>query len=426
MSIHASAGRKMRLEPLEARTLFAGLEADFLLAKSAVTGVGDFLVEFNPRFGNQQLVLTGQPGADLVIDFDQLPAFITVVTISNFDQVEFKGTDTLQRLIATDIRALDGLGITLDTGLFSTNVQSIALAHAGDLAVLNGDATALTAASLSGTVVISDLDTLSLTSTTPDVFVISLNSDQVVKFTYEPAQISVVGLTDASKQILLPSSEDQAPPPGSVVVEVPPSEQTNAFLARLRELLGTLRTDENQQILFDFVQHEDGFLSGLVQVRSAPAGLLLAAETPSPLTAADLQPVDLATLSPAGPAGGSRPLTLGDYELAGLRQVAAAEATDFNPSVFEQPLLDAAPDDLILAATAPVREAHAAAMSFEEVFGLLIAQIDRRPADLRDVLLDRFQAELLPGEQTAFLLVDPKPQRASGLRERESAFDIFD
>lgn len=424
MSIHASAGRKMRLEPLEARTLFAGLEADFLLAKSAVTGVGDFLVEFNPRFGNQQLVLTGQPGADLVIDFDRLPAFITVVTISDFDQVEFKGTDTLQRLIATDIRALDAPGITLTTGLFSTDVTSISLASAGDLAVLNGDATALTATSLSGTVVISDLDTLTLTSTTPDVFVISLNSDQVVKFTYEPAQISVVGLTDASKQILLPSSEDQAPPPGSVVVEVPPSEQTNAFLARLRELLGSLRTDENQQLLFDFVQHEDGFLSGLVQVRSAPAGLLLAAATPSPLTAADLQPVDLATLSSAG---GSRPLTLGDYELAHLRTVAAAvEPTDFDTSVFEQPLPESAPGDLILAAAAPVPEVHAAAMSFEEVFGLLVAQSDRRPADLRAVLLDRFQAELLPGEQTAFLLVDPKPQRASGLRERESAFDIFD
>jgi len=422
MSIHASASRKMRLEPLEARTLLAGLDADFLLAKSAVTGVGDFLVEFNPRFGNQQLVLTGQPGADLVIDFDLLPAFINVVTISNFDQVEFKGTDTLQRLIATEINSLSAPGITLSTGLFSTDVTSISLAHAGNLAVL----TTLATASLSGTVVISDLETLSLASTTPDVFVISLNSDQVVKFTYEPAQISVVGLTDASKQILLPGAENQPPPTGTggpVVVDVPPSEQTNAFLTRLRELLGSLRNDENQQLLFDFVQREDVFISGLVQVRSAPAGLLLAAETPSPLTVADLHPVNLATLSSGA---GSRPLTLGDYELASLRTVAAAETTDFAARTFDQLSPEPASAELILVPAAPLPEVRAAAMSFEEVFGLLVAQIERRPADLRDVLLDRFQAELLPGEQTAFLLVDPKPQRASVLRERESAFDIFD
>lgn len=419
----------MRLEPLEARTLLAGLDADFLLAKSAVTGVGDFLVEFNPRFGNQQLVLTGQANADLVIDFDLLPAFITVVTLSNFDQVEFKGTDTLQRLIATDINSLTAPGITLTTGLFSTDVTSISLANAGNLAVLNGDATALTTGSLSGTVVISDLHNLSLSSTTPEVFVISLNSDQIVRFTYEPAQISVVGLTDATKQILLPGSENQTPPPGSggpVVVEVPPSDQTNAFLTRLRELLGSLRTDENQQLLFDFVQHEDVFVSGIVQVRTTPAGLLLAADPPSRLTAADLRPFDLATLSPAGAHGGPTLLTLGDYELANLRNVAAAESTDLAANSFDQPLAEPATAALILAPAAPLIEARAAAMSFEEVFGLLVAQIERRPADLRDVLLDRFQAELLPGEQTAFLLVDPKPQRASNLRERESAFDIFD
>lgn len=418
----------MRLEPLEARTLFAGLEADFLLAKSAVTGVGDFLVEFNPRFGNQQLVLTGQPDADLVIDFDLLPAFITVVTVSNFDQVEFKGTDTLQRLIATDINRLTAPGITLTTGLFSTDVGAISLANAGNLAVLNGDTTSL-AASLSDTVVISDLHTLSLSSTTPEVFVISLNSEQVVKFAYEPAQISVVGLTDTTKQILLPGSADQTPPPGSggpVVVEVPPSEQTNAFLTRLRELLGSLRTDENQKLLFDFIQHEDVFVSGLVQVRSAPAGLLLAADTPAHLTTADLRPIDLATLSASGAHGGPHLLTLGDYELSRLRSVVAAEPTDRTANAFDQPLPEPATADLVLGPTAPLSEAHAAAMSFEEVFGLLVAQIERRPADLRDVLLDRVQAELLPGEQTAFLLVDPKPQRASVLRERESAFDIFD
>ena len=101
--------RRLQLEPLESRTLLAGADFDDALAQvaPAIKGSGGFSVAFSERIGQSELFITGPHSGSLAINFDLLPAFITAVTVRNFDTVTFTGVDQLKKLVASDIKTLD-------------------------------------------------------------------------------------------------------------------------------------------------------------------------------------------------------------------------------------------------------------------------------------------------------------------------------
>lgn len=419
------------MEPLESRTLLASVwDPDFAAVLSAVSGSGDYSVAFNPRFGIKELVITGQSSTSLTVNFDTLPAFVTSVTISQFDSVTFLGTDNLNKLVASDINSLSAAGITLNLGVYSTNVGFLSLSAAGELAVLKGGSTKLDVANLDSTLIISDLQTLAILSQSPAISVVSLNSEQIVKLNYQPGQISVVGLSDASRQILLAGDDPKTPTlPGSgvVVIDIPANDRTDALLARLRELLRSTQAD-GPQLVFELVSSDKWLASQRGQTPLAAETGPVAIVDPNQgrqFSGAfmDIPPQRFDSLGLFFP-------TLGELELAGLQSGRTPTGPD--ESVFDWPAASAFPvatarspdfslmpspgDELL-----PVRTTHG------EFAGSEFAGIsqDHDPRILKYHLLGRISAELSPGEQGAYLLVDPKPMRSFPDKNRESALHRF-
>jgi hypothetical protein len=230
--------RRLQLEPLESRTLLAGADFDDALAQvaPAIKGSGGFSVAFSERIGQSELFITGPHSGSLAINFDLLPAFITAVTVRNFDTVTFTGVDQLKKLVASDIKTLDADNISVGVGLYATNVQSVSLAAGGEIAVLNGAASRIEIANLEQTLIISDLQHLAISSKTPSISIVSLNAAQTVTMLYQADLVSVAGLADKNQQVkFLPAGTSIET--GGTVVTVTPSERTSEFIARIRELL---------------------------------------------------------------------------------------------------------------------------------------------------------------------------------------------
>lgn len=423
-----SGNQGLRLELLESRTLLASSDPSFDLVTPAVEGTGDFTVDFNTRFGNSRLEIVGTADSSLSIDFDRLPEFVTSIAISNFDKVEFTGIDKLDTLIATNIGSLDAPGITLKTGLSTTNVGEIALAFTGDIAVLKGTATELSATSVTGTTIVSDLSKLEITSASDEVFVISGNPDLEVRLGYEPESILVVGLSNWEKQIVFTNRLPEGPSTpggGVVVVEVPSDERTDLFLSRLRELLRAPQLDSSQQI-FDFVAMNS--LRGDSAAEGVSAGVELLPHSLSHVRPADLarvidQPVELGTREIAVDDSTLPALPTGDVGAGWERNLAPDRVQDFGFTsddlggalVFADSELG-----IIRLSETPVELAPT--MRVEEMWGVLVASIDDRPKDLAQHIWERISKELSPAQQTAFLLVDPKPTRPAADRNREPIY----
>jgi hypothetical protein len=421
----------LHLELLESRTLLAGgWEADFAAVTPAVSGTGDYALAFNPRIGSSELIITGTAHSNLTINFDILPAFVTSVNISHFDAVLFTGSDTLTKLVAADIDTLHAPGISINLGVYSDHVNQLTLATGGGLALLTGTSTKLEIAKLDGTLIISDLQSLALASESPNLSIVSLNSTQVVKVLYAPDQISVAGLTDSQSQVLmLPNGEETAPvvPDPGVVVIVTPSDSTNTLLARLRELIRS-GVGDNDQLAFSLVsQHAwqvgDSEIRLVAMSGTAAPGLLEAGKAIK-LAHAEITPGDLDLES-------GKYQTLGDMELSGLSgPPAQVEFTDIamppgDWGTGAPAVADAGNAFDVAFMPATDGEGLDSPKGYFELQEWLHDALVTDPVNLKDQIMERIAAELTPGEQTAFLLVDPKPGRAGLTRNRESALDSF-
>lgn len=410
--------RNLRLEMLETRTLLAGTGFDKALAEvsPAIKGTGDFSVSFSERIGQSEIFITGSNLGTVTINFDTLPSFVTAVTVKNFDTVTFSGTDSLQKLVASDIKVLDAKSISVSTGLYATNVGSVSLATGGEIAVLSGTASKLDIARLDNTLIISDLQRLSVSSVTPTVSIVSLNSTQTVTMLYQAELVSVAGLADSSKQVqTLIGGETPSSAPNVLTLE--PNERTNLFIARIRELL---RSNSGLNPL-SFIESLDR-LDAHLALDSASAAAHL-----------HFLPDHGLVASPA-------PLTTGDEFSVSIDSIPLIETIDSAPIVtsiggaeFDNPAMaddtivvttaEFGPDfsDGMVAPTADRSERHGDILVTSEAQELFMETLQRDARTLKDIVIEGISAEITPGERTAFLLVDPKPMRNSSDRNRESA-----
>ncbi len=412
--------RRLQLESLESRTLLAGVGFEDALAQvaPAIKGSGDFSVAFSERIGQSEVFITGPHSGSLTINFDLLPDFVTAVTVRNFDTVTFTGFDHLKKLVASDIKTLDADNISVGVGLYATNVQSVSLATGGEIAVLNGAASRIEIANLAQTLIISDLQHLAISSNTPSISVVSLNSSQTVTMLYQAELVSVAGLADKNQQVKFLTGGETIGAPGNVVT-VTPSERTSEFIARIRELL---RANDLSNPLSVFES------LGYAEMSLLHSPVALSAHLHQHLGTADVEisaPVPV-EVEPEIPTNLAPELDLVEFDLSSLSQLQMD--IDFGELVHDSDshwLLDDAPVQTFIqpasAQTPTAPAASADALVTEEDRELLIDTLQSDTRTLKDIVIEGIAGEITPGERTAFLLVDPKPARTAAERHREAA-----
>ncbi len=177
------AKKSLSLEVLEARALFAGLALpipEFDLVAQAIDASGPINASFDPKIPNR-LVLHGSANIDLTINFDKLPATVTSIDISAFDSVHFEGKDVLYNLYVTDVRALEAPQIDIwGGGLIASNVDKVSLNSVhGDL-LLAGDKVDAKINDLGGTSVVLKLNALVLETQSKSLNLVSMINDRMV------------------------------------------------------------------------------------------------------------------------------------------------------------------------------------------------------------------------------------------------------
>ena len=409
--------RRLQLEPLESRTLLAGADFEQALAQvtPAIKGSGEFSVAFSDRIGQSELFITGPYSGSLAINFDLLPAFVTAVTVRNFDTVTFTGVDQLKKLVASDIKKLDADSISVGVGFYATNVQSVSLAAGGEIAVLNGSASRINIANLDQTLIISDLQHLAISSKTPSVSIVSLNSAQTVTMLYQADLVSVAGLADKNQQVkfLPPGSTTET---SGTVVTVTPSVRTSEFIARIRELL---RNNDlgNPLSVFESL--------GYTQMNLLAGPVTTAAHLHQHLEQIAIEPTMPMDLDTASIPDSAPSLDLMEFDLSSLSEVRMD--TDF-ADVFADTESQWLVDDAQLHTFVPPAMTHSStaagsspdALVTAEDREVLIQTLQSDTRTLRDIVFEGISGEFTPGERTAFLLIDPKPNRTSAERHRES------
>lgn len=463
--------RRLLIEALETRTLLAadladpyGLVADFNLAMHAVSGTGDFQASFSTNFGNHQLVLTGSTTGSLTINLDQLPAFITNLSISSFGNVQITGTDHVDNLILAGIGSVAAPNLSVSQASFASNVGSLSVASLGTNAVFSGSDMKLTAASLEGTTIYSDLHSLTLTSESKVVQFVALgtNYEQTLNLTYLPEILATSGITKTSIHVVLQSSNNDASTPITppvdnqppttpvdtsdlgngttipstttpstdtdhlVIVSLPVDEATRQFLNQLRDLLHSSQADAQQRVL-DLVNHT-----------SLPAGYSV-----NPAVAAGFAGLDAALpLSSDFLNGGSANLAglaLGQAISDGAALVPPGEhffdgtSGRFVPQSINAEVLSPREGFFLngvvnvdvswpvtLAAGAPVLSRSATARRSDDG-ELLPKTLAQSVSALGSYIVERFTAEFSPGQQSLVLLVDPQPSRNAAANRKASA-----
>lgn len=408
--------RRLQLETLETRTLLAGPGFEEALAQvaPAIKGTGDFSVSFSERIGQSELFITGPHRGSVTVDFDLLPAFVTAVTIRNFDAVTFTGVDHLKKLVASDIKSLSADKISVSVGLYATNVQSVSLATGGEITVLNGIASRIDVTDLRQTLIISDLQHLAIKSTSPNVSIVSLNATQKVTMLYQPDLVSVAGLADRTQQVKFLTA-GESPTDSAKVVTITPSERTSEFIARIRELLRTSGSGNPLSVFESLGQLETGLTADPVTI---------SAHLHEHLDRADAEVAVPADGGPDVAAGTAPSLDLVEFDLSTLTELQMdSDFAVVGPDVDSAWLLDEAPVQTFLqAAGAPVEAMPAPAPETHvtpQERTLFIETIQSDTRTLRDLVVEGIAGEITPGERTAFLLVDPKPARTAAERNRE-------
>lgn len=447
MNAPPNVDRRLQLEALETRTLLAGadlygLETDFYTAMLAVSGTGEFQASFSTSFGNHQLVLTGSDDANLTIDLNALPDFVTNLKISSFDSVNFVGKDKVDILVLNDVGTFKATDLSVTGSLHATNVDSLTLASAGSMVVLKGSATKLTVDSLNETIIVSDLKSLTLLSESKSISLISLNDKQDVYLKYYlPDLIAVTGLPESSIHVLLPGTDTPTPDdptptpddptptpddghtvdPGKlIIVSFPLDERTRAFLQELRAVLDASSGDADQ-IVSEYLAHRGQANSSVSPLIADDAGRYAASFHSDVDVTAWAGKMQLPLIAGLGLAG-SDAQAIGTHPLGTDGQRFINESDLFPTQELPVPVnpatameVDVSWAGMITPAAVPYSDARQTkAEASDAVEEVSLADSVRA---LGNYLVERVTAEFSPGQQSIVLLVDPQPSRGFGNRK---------
>lgn len=153
---------------------------EFDLVEQALSASSSINVSIPEAYPNR-LVLVGASHVNLSIDFDKLPSTITSIDITGFDSVKFEGKDVLFNLYVKDVRALEAPQIDIwSGGLITENVEKLTLNSVhGDL-LMAGDKVDAKINDLGATSVVLKLNALILETKSASLSLVSIANDRAV------------------------------------------------------------------------------------------------------------------------------------------------------------------------------------------------------------------------------------------------------
>ncbi len=481
MKSSSKATRRLRLEGLETRTLLAadagdpfGLVADFNLTMHAVSGSADIHASFSTNFGDHKLNLSGNSDISVTIDLNQLPSFITNLDLSSFKDVQIVGTGHIDNLILTSIGSVVAPGLTVSQATTVTDVSSLSIAYLGiNGASLWGSDMMLTATSLDGTQVFTNLHSLTVTSESKNVMFDfeardGAVKDQTLNFTYAPQVVAKYGISeDAIHFMVTPTSSVPAIPttptgpvdsgdPGSttsdaghtgtdtgtvdpvtpttpfdpsqvVIVNLSLDDRSRALLEQLRGLMHSTDADSQQKVL-DLLNHANSLSAG-------PAvNPLLPGEFNVPIALlGDGQPSSLhLTDSSANVAASADVIgftAVGPRFDAPLTRLLPEPVVNVASEIFSSPVVQSSVENgpalsTALLASSELGLLDAATVSASEIL-YSAPTLGESVRALGNYIAERMAAEFSPGQQSFVLLVDPQPTRRDGNERKASAEGVL-
>ena len=184
MASPVSTYHLLKIETLEDRTLLA---SDLDWADAAIQGDVDYKIDIIWVPGNSQVRVQGENSGSVSINVDFFPEESISLSVSSFSDVTIVGEADLDFLYAVDIINLS-VGIDL-TNLLSTNeVERITLTSGPPMLILQGAYTLIEIDDLTNVFILSDLNTLDLSTTNPNsgLSLLSLNAGRTVRANFEP------------------------------------------------------------------------------------------------------------------------------------------------------------------------------------------------------------------------------------------------
>lgn len=449
---------------------------EFDLVAQALNASGPIEASFDPKLPNR-LVLHGAPDVDLTIDFDKLPSTVTSIDIAHFDSVKFEGKDVLYNLFVTDVRALEAPQIDIwGGGIITSNVEKLTLNSVhGDL-LMAGDKMDAKINDLGGTSVVLKLNALVLETQSKSLSLVSMVNDQavialpIVPSSWDPVNPKswrgLSGFEDVSTQIRLgtrdvslqaapsdsgshhdstnptspanPATPSPSTPPVSgghggnaderPITPTTPITPPLAAEIDLRSYLDRLEIMFNKVGGFEATGFDIGTVKRVVaelrQSQQAPQTF-----APGELVVPDVNRRAFLTESSGthfdghdfAPAADTKtPVAVGvDGDVVQIPHGVSASQTEDQHEEIPPVLVDAPlrlpdgdndlPSHTVHVTVDPEAPVESPQSSLLGVISLLVD----RAMDLKQYVIHQLSQEVMPGERTGVLLVDPKPVRPS-------------
>lgn len=409
----------LQLETLEARTLLAGDIA-------AISASGSFVTSFDPAAPSAELSIATAVGGTLTIDANLLPEVVDRLTISGFETVTVLGTTSFERLELSHVGQFNGA--TLETGdLTSNHVAEIELHSIAGVAWLFGTETRLEVEDSRAATIVSDLDTLTISSKN-DLNLLSTNPDQQIVVEFKAVKPSLtlpaknVTFTDTASPSVDPEDTEPSPSYNVIIISLDGS-MTAALEAALKR--GDVDAIKSAFAELKSIQLADTIERMTFSVESEAefnlAELRLAGDENAMHSFADAKPLDsigfeAATLDPLG-----QTLDFGNESGALPRSIGSSiEGTHvFGPLVqLPDSLLIATPSDQVEASSAQEQRSENR-LSLESIRSALsgLAGGASRSGTVSAYIISDVGTKLEPGELPGLLV------EARSARSRREAID---
>lgn len=372
----------------------------------------------NAPVGVYRLMLVGDSNANVTIDFDKLPSFVTSLNVSHFDSIVFEGKDTLVNLIASDVNSLKAPEISVIFGLEATNVDYIELSSVKGYASIQGDRVETHIGNFDAINLTLNVNSLLLDTESLPKQITLWNSKSIIALPHVPSSwdLSTVSGMEDKSQLRLGSSDITTGTPD--VTETP--QQPVVFSADLhvRALLDRLEVLYNQTGGFDA-----GMIRRIVAELNQPQQTVGTTVAPELILRREL-PLALTTdgtSSISFPPIANPPLEvvvdpgqlLQSGAISNEKLEAYVSADGGQVVLVENPTLSSTQDDTSPAVVHVTINPEAEVATPQPTVWGIISQLVERGMDIKQYLVNQLTQEIVPGERGSVLLVDPKPIRGT-------------
>lgn len=377
----------------------------------------DASIDPNAPAGVYRLLLVGDSSANVTIDFDKLPSFVTSINVSHFDSIVFEGKDSLVNLIANDVNSIKAPEINV-IGFEATNVDYIELSSVKGYASIQGDRVETHIGNFDAINLTLNVNSLLLDSESLPKQITLWNSKSIIALPNVPSSwdLSTLSGMDDKAQLRLGSSDITTGVPD--VNETP--QQPVVFSADLhvRALLDRLEVLYNQTGGFDAgmirrIVAELNQTQETVGTTVAPE-LILRRELPLALTTDGTTAISFPPIANPPMEVVVDPGQLLQSGTISNEKLEAYVSADGGQIVLvENPTLSSTQDDASPAVVHVTINPEAEVATPQPTVWGIISQLVERGMDIKQYLVNQLTQEIVPGERGSVLLVDPKPVRGT-------------